>query len=413
MKLLKKLIPYIAGAIAIVLLIIFMPHREKEKKFVGRVTLDSRDKNPYGCNAAFQLLQERFPGTHVVRNQQEPAQWEELSWDTAKAGQVLMIVAKFFDPSETDLNYLTSFAQKGNYVFISVLEMSDIAKKFFRVDQDPLRTEQPWIRLEDNSVTWVNRLAVKLDSATFQPPYLYGYPGAPFSNTFFGMDSSFTYQIGTNAAGKANLLAMNTLDGTIFLHSAPLALSNFFILYRDNHEYFEKLMSLFPRKPTKIVWDEYFLYGIRKEEEPKGLLSVILQYENFRWAFWLVLLVLGLYLVTAVKRKQRMIPVYRKPANDSLEFVETIGKLYYEKGDHRNLALKMTQFFLEHVRTKYKIDTHYINDDFATVLSMKSGVTKDTTGAIVDYIHKAQMGLITRDELMKFYYILDHFYKHT
>lgn len=413
MKLLKKLIPYLAGAVSIVLLIVFMPKKGKEKNFVGRITLDARDKNPYGCYAAFQLLKERFPGTPLVRSRAQPDAWEEFSWDTANAKQVLFIVTKIFDPSESDLDYIIGLAQKGNYVFISAFEMNEIARKTFKVKQSYLPISSDWDRLEENAVGGRNTMTLQLDSATFQPPWHYGYPGAIYANTFNGMDSNFTFQLGADGRGKANLLAIEAQNGALFLHSAPLSFTNLFVLYHNNHEYLEKLLSLLPEKPSKIVWDEYFLFRKTTEAPAKGVLSVILQYENFRWAFWTVLIVLGLYLATAVKRRQRMIPVYQKPGNDSLEFIETIGKLYYEKADHQNLALKMTQFFLEHIRNKYKMDTHYINTQFAGTLVLKSGVSRETADAIVDYIHKAQMGSITGEELTKYYNILDHFYKHT
>ena len=65
-----------------------------------------------------------------------------------------------------------------------------------------------------------------------------------------------------------------------------------------------------------------------------------------------------------MRRKQRYIPVVAKPKNDSLDFVKTIGRLYYDKGDHKNLSRKMGAFFLEHVRSRYKLPTGTLNEEF-------------------------------------------------
>jgi hypothetical protein len=133
-------------------------------------------------------------------------------------------------------------------------------------------------------------------------------------------------------------------------------------------------MSLLPHDTKKVVWDEYYLYNYynHNPNAKQGLLSVILKYDNFKWAFWIALLLLSLYFLTEIKRKQRIIPHYAKPKNDSLEFVTTVGKLYYEKGDHKNLADKLTQYFLDQVRTHYKISTAEINDAFEQELAIKS-----------------------------------------
>ena len=75
-----------------------------------------------------------------------------------------------------------------------------------------------------------------------------------------------------------------------------------------------------------------------------------------KWAALLTaIFALLLYVVLEMRRKQRTIPVMTKPKNDSLEFVKTIGRLYHDKGDHKNLCRKMSAYFLEHVRNRYKL----------------------------------------------------------
>ena len=139
-----------------------------------------------------------------------------------------------------------------------------------------------------------------------------------------------------------------------------------------------------------------------------------MKYENFRWAFWLTLGLLFVYLVTEVKRRQRIIPPYEKPVNDSLEFVTTIGKLYYEKGDHKNLAEKLTQYFLDYVRNRFKIPTVDINPSFVEQLSAKSNRDVAEINAITETIHSINLSeTITQKQLMDYYELLENFYKKT
>jgi hypothetical protein len=87
-----------------------------------------------------------------------------------------------------------------------------------------------------------------------------------------------------------------------------------------------------------------------------------------------------------MRRKQRIIPVVSKPKNDSLDFVKTIGRLYYDKGDHKNLCRKMSAYFLEHVRSKYKLQTSNLDEDFIKLLQFKSGAGEQEIRSIVTFI---------------------------
>ena len=69
------------------------------------------------------------------------------------------------------------------------------------------------------------------------------------------------------------------------------------------------------------------------------------------------------------KRKQRVIPVIKPLQNTSLEFVETVGMLYYQKGTNIDIARKKIQFFLDNIRTRYNIATPAKDEAFYNALS--------------------------------------------
>jgi len=383
-------------------------------KFNDTITLGRNDKIPYGTYAAYHLLQKEFPNAHIETNRKAPPEWQNLTSDSGK--QVLIIVTKTFEPSEEDLDYLTGFVQKGNYVFISALQFTRNAAKFFRLKSQKHFNYYGLALGVHHNFNPFDSTAVSLDSSVFDQPLSYSYPGADFTNEFSETDTAFTHGLGSSSKERPNLIAIKSIDGVFFIHSAPITFTNLFLLFENNREYFEKIMSLFPSDAKKIVWDEYYLhhYYNEKPQQRQGILSVILKYENFRWAFWLALLLLGLYLLTATKRLQRIIPRYDKPKNDSLEFVTTIGKLYYEKGDHKNLADKLTQYFLDHTRHQFKISTAEINEAFEQQLAAKSGKDIHTIKTITGTMHAINLSAaITQKQLMDYYELLENFYKTT
>lgn len=408
----KKALPYIVGGallIAIVLLVVF---HKQQRHFDGRITLSPTDKIPYGCYAAYQLMQQQFPKAKLSVNRAAPLEWKLPKGDTAQ--QVLFILINYFNPTDDELNTLTSFAQKGNTVFISALQMSEKAQQFFRVKEEDTYT--PYSPAPDNEgVNIADSFTVWLDSSVFTSPVAFSYPGVAYNNRFTTYDSTFAYPLGYNRKGTNNLVALHTLKGLFLLHSAPITFTNLFLLNDENHVYFEHLMSLLPANTKYLLWDEYFRY--RKEadnNDDNSILHVLLKYENFRWAFWLSLIVLSIYLFTEVKRRQRLSPVHTPPVNETIAFVSTIGKLYYEKGDHKNLAEKITVYFLEYVRSRYKISTTEINADFAKALSVKSNVPLDEITAITDSLIEIKLSsAISQEQLMQYHKQLEHFYSKT
>lgn len=407
----KKAFPYIAGALLFVAILFLLLHKGP-RKFDGRISLNHRDKIPYGTYVAYNLLQQQFPKASIEINRVAPLNSKVISFDTSK--QALFIINSYFNPIENELSNLTAFAQKGNYVFISALQMNGMAQKFFKVKEENYYANNIYSKEQRAGIKDVDSFSVSLDTTVFSFPWHYSYPGISYDNYFMRTDSNFTFSLGYANNAKPNLLAINTQKGSIFIHAAPITFSNLFMLYNNNHEYYEKLLSLVPSNTEKIIWDEYFLYKrtASPDDDSDGILHVIFQYKNFRWAFWVAMALLTLYIATEIKRRQRTIPVYQKPANDSLDFVTTVGKLYFEKGDHKNVAEKLTHFFLDHLRNKYNIKTSEINNEFARNVSAKTNVPLEQTTEIVDYIHLTQLSEnIAKQQLMHYYELLEKFYE--
>ena len=113
-----------------------------------------------------------------------------------------------------------------------------------------------------------------------------------------------------------------------------------------------------------------------------------------------------------MRRKQRAIRIIQPPKNDSLDFVKTIGRLYHDKGDHRNLCNKMAAYFLEHVRTRYKMSTTELDEEFIKSLSFKTGLEEDNIRSIVTVIQRLHgANAVSADELISFHKQLESFYK--
>lgn len=401
----KNRLPYIIGALALVALILLLigAPRESEPKFDERISLRQKDKIPYGTYAAQQLLSSLFPQATISTDKAEPGFWAEL--DLEDSNQLVILVAKSFNAESYELKRLAEFAQHGNYVFVIARDVSYTASEFFAIN--------------DASDFFFagggqDSLSVSLEPASFSGRNRFEYPGKRYDSYFFSYDSARTVKLGNNNHGYPNFIAMQSGNGRLMLHLAPMAFTNYFILHKKNIEYFEKAMSLVPPTVSHVVWNEYYLNKRSSQPEPEpGILSVLWGIPSFKWALLTAIFTLGLYVLLEMRRRQRFIPVWSRPANDSLEFIRTMGRLYYEKGDHRNLAQKMAGHFMEHVRNRYKL-TGEPHDAFVQELSRRSGYAPQELQRIVTTIYLLrQDALIEKYDLIAFYQQLESFYQNT
>lgn len=406
----KKYLPYIITGVVItaVILLVFTGNNSRKHQVDQRVTLRKQDKVPYGTYVAYQTMKYLFPEAVVQSDRSEPGFWDSLS--THEDRQALIIITGQFNADETEMKKLLAFIEKGNDVFVSARTMSWSAS-----DMIGCR-----INTADNFIDDDKKKTDSLHLFLNKPPYDkktgYEYPGKALDATFADTDESSTEVLGVDEKGKPNFIRLRAGNGNLFIHLAPLAFSNYFILHHDNMAYFEKLMSVLSPATKRVVWDEYFLNKkfLEKNREKKSWFSVFSQYPGLKAALLTAILTLLLYVLLGMRRKQRYIPVVAKPRNDSLDFVRTIGRLYFDKGDHKNLSRKMSAYFLEHVRNKFKVATNMLDDEFVRNLQYKSGVPESHIREIVTFIQYAEdAGAITDKELSDFHKGLESFYKIT
>jgi hypothetical protein len=414
---LKKYFPYIiafviAGAI---IALLFTGKRNGSKVFDQRITLRKQDKIPYGTYAAHQLLKGLLPNATIHQSRQEPGYWGD-SITNSKDRQAYVFIGNRFTADEYEMKNLIRFAEKGNDVFISASYISAAADDAIKCNSSSVSSNfSNFFELQDSMTTVLNSPFVQSDSS-------YTYPGLTFNSYFSSVDTNTTDILGTDKSGKPLFIHLAAGEGHIFLHLEPLAFSNYFILYKNNIDYFEKAFSVIHPATNKIIWDEYFVAKQSSDQNNKnnrtGWFKTLMNMQNsegqkpFKWAFWLFILLLLLFVLMEMRRKQRYIPFVKPPKNDSLDFVKTIGRLYYDKGDHKNLCRKMAAYFLEHVRAVYKIPTNLLDDKFIRTLQYKSDATEFEIRSIVSFIKfMDDGGMVGKEQLISFHQELESFYK--
>ena len=381
----------------------------KDKQFNERISLKQKDRIPYGTSAARELLPLIFKGTSIYNDDNEPGNWGSLNLNSSN--QAILIMAMDFNADEEQLRRLNYFASNGNYVYIIARSFSDEAAKFFNFSY----TGNPFEFYSDQVV---DSLILKFEQPSFYNTQRYSYPGKKFASYFTSLNADFSAVLGRNEDNDPNFIEFKSGTGRIFIHTAPLAFSNYFILHKNNKEYFEHALSAIPNGIESFVWNEYYLSSEaankRNQEEETAWYRVLFRYPSFKWGLLTGLLMLILYTLLSSRRRQRKIPFHSKPKNDSLDFVKTLGRLYHDRRDHQNLARKMTLYFLEHVRSTFKLPTHTLDETFIQALQFKSGFPQEELSEIFSFINYIkQNGQVNEQQLSRFHKQLETFYQTT
>jgi hypothetical protein len=411
---LKKPISYILACIILIAagILVFTGSRYRERTLDERMSFSKKDKIPYGAYVAYEGLKYLFLGASVSVNTQEPGYWDSLS--NYDAGQALIIVSPVFYADEFEMKKMIRFAENGNDVFVSSAIFSEEVKNILNCGisyVDPFDIFAPKPGKEDS-------LKLRLAKPPFPVTNTYRYPGKRFDTYFYRIDTAVTTVLGTGRIEDTNFVHLKAGQGNLYFHLAPMAFTNYFLLHDKNLKYYTDMLSVISPATKTIVWDEYYLHkrftsGKRSQADNNHTwLSALFQYDAFKWGILTAILTLLLYVLLEMRRKQRFIPVITKPRNDSLDFVKTIGRLYYDKGDHKNLCRKMSAYFLEHVRNRYKLSTTEMNEEFVKNLQFKTGVDEAEIQSIVFFIRDMENSpAISDQQLGYFHKQLESFYQ--
>jgi len=207
---------------------------------------------------------------------------------------------------------------------------------------------------------------------------------------------------------KTNYVGIAYGEGVFYLHTAPELFTNYQMLSSTSTNYISTVISYLPREKP-YLYDRNFKSDPELSNSP---LRFILSKPPLKWSWYLLLLSIGLFLLFNAKRRQRVIPIIKPLKNTTTEFVKSISTIHHEAHDYNGIIQKNIQYFLEHVRNRYFLQTHKLDDDFIKKLSLKSGKTEDDVRQLITLIIKMKVHTFsTEDPLKKLNKQLENFYK--
>lgn len=160
--------------------------------------------------------------------------------------------------------------------------------------------------------------------------------------------------------------------GFYLYHAEPLYFSNYYLLNEDSYFYAKSVLE--PLKGKTIFW-----YNTSKTYAGSSSMMRFIMAEPALKAAWVTLLILlFFFLIFRSKREQRIIPIYTKEENHTVEFAKTISSLYQENGEVKDIISKKIDYFLYKLRKTFLIDTDDItNKQFIEFVAQKANLSQE------------------------------------
>lgn len=403
------------------------------KKFVWSPTFSHVDKQPLGCFVFDSILTQSLPnGYHVTKKT-----FFQLDQEHAKEKISVLMVVNQQDLKQLDVKYLCNIARRGGKVMVVASSSFDDGRNADTVVVDELeRTFK--VKIEDgiyfslrgilsglkahdndmydtiywnnretmyaaqsyrmfynmvggtlfvDSVPKVKRLAYTLSTAGYDYKYDSLYVG-DFTRFDTIVDKKERIErIDTFAIKKIPAaVSVPYGKGEVIFVSSPLLFTNYGMLEGNTFVYIFRLMSYLADLP--VYRTEAYVKTDAMLVAEQSPFREFIKRPPLRWALYLALLGVVLFMIFTARRRQRVIPIMSKPANRSLEFIQLIGTLYYQRKDHVDLVRKKFKLFAEELRKTAGVDISDVNTDDGEylLLAEKTGMNSDRLKKVIRQI---------------------------
>lgn len=344
--------------------ILFAVECSLPKKFIWNPTYGQLDRQPFGCALFDELVIDAWP---------EGSSWSgdtfyQLAEQDTTENYALLAIAQQMNLGRPDVEAILQLAERGNKVMLASSSFGELLEDTLGFRSSYSYFDFKSLKNYAVSVTHRDTLCWVGDTARYAPRRFTFYP--QLCNGYFEKYDSLTTVLAkklmtasdslrvSKGCVPAVALSRKVGKGEVILVSTPLLLTNYGITDGRNATYVLRLLSQMNDLP--LCRTEAYGAGAQEQQSP---FRYFLSQPSLRWALYVAIVTLVLFMVFTARRRQRAIAVVRPPENRTMEFTELIGTLYFQKKNHADLVRKKFTYFAEALRRVAQIDAEEETDD--------------------------------------------------
>lgn len=392
----SKNILYVFG---FVLLVILITEITRPTPINWRPSYTAKDKIPFGSFVLFEELKAAFGTTPIEKVKEDP--YVFLSEKSEEKNTAYLFINDYLDFDKRQIGEMLNFVELGNTVLIS-------ANYFGAGIEDTLGFYGELI-FNQTTPTVTTEVHPALFSPSFERDTSIVYKKGIRKTVFTDIDTLHTKALGYYRSEEPPLENLNFIEvahgeGKFLIHTLPEAFSNYYML-QDQQAYAAHILSYVDAE--KVYWDTYLKSGKRIITSP---MRYVFNQKPLRWAYYVLMIGLILFVIFRAKREQRIIEVVKPLQNTSIEFTRTIGQMYFQHKDFGNIIAKKINYFLEIVRSRYFLDTNNLDAAFTEKLALKSGNNIDKTNKLIRRInHQKSKAFHNEADLLEINKLIEDF----
>jgi hypothetical protein len=356
-------------------------------------TFSNADKIPYGTRVLYERAGDIFPGS-AIKPKRDPI-YNTITEDSIKASSYIIIAASL-NITTPDFKQLKKYVAAGNDVFIAAGFLGTDIEKELK------------IKIANKfAINGNDHTLIHFVNPALSPEVNYFVDKGVTAGYYDKFDTVRAVVVGETDDHKANLLKYPIGKGNLYLTPNPGMFTNYSLLKPQGAEWASTALSMV-KKTSEIVWDEYYSQGSGEDDSP---MRVFLGNAQLKAAYYLALFSLLIFVLYEIKRRQRIIPVIKPLENSTVDFVNVVGQVYYERRDNINIARKKMQYFWAYARETYRIKANRPGPEFVEELVNRTGVAEDLArGLSGAFIFISTHDIVTDQELISLNQLIEQFY---
>jgi hypothetical protein len=302
----------IAALVLLGMAVVLLLQGSGSRGFNWSHTYGVQSKQPYGTSAFHTLMRDYFPEHSFHHRKENPMHW--LPDAGVDSPALYIFIGTNYFLSDSSISAMKDFLARGNQALV----LTDAVQNDWLSALEPRYCDLASI----SDFNWL-----KVPEMNFIQQNLQSDSGYHFAHRYRGdttrfywsgfdyVDDTCTegdtyYPLGTMSDTMMNFFAFHRGEGTMFVHSTPLVFTNLYLSTRAGKEYTEKVLGYL--SPADIYWDSFSdldLSATHKQNSPATPMEFILSQKPLRWAWYLLLAAVLLYVLLHSKRMQRIVPV--------------------------------------------------------------------------------------------------------
>ena len=372
--------------------------------------------NKNGLYIFYELLK-THPNVATLKTIDDPID-SILVADAGSLPSIYMIIDQDLQVSRSTIKSLMNFVEEGNHAFVSLDNFNENLKSEFTYSQliAQYNEEVISIALTHDSLKYITSYPLQKYKNGRATNHQWGY----FDINNLRRSKNDVAILGYETYYEQPIFIKVPYGrGFFYLHSVPEMFMNESMFNEKGLEYAQRSLSNLPRGNYK--WHSHLNYWDRRNditsypEEGKvreSPIQYILKDQNLRYAYLLLLFSLFAYVIFGLKRKQKIIPTVEPNKNTSLEFVETVSRLYLKQDKHYKFIKHYEQSFIHFIKDKYYIFSPKIDKEYIAAVALKSDIEEERILQIFKRFDRAKKSYdFSSEQLITLHKKIEYFYK--